>query len=66
MSEEDILKVESLGPIKSGDKENEDLIENGVLGLQAIREQLMEVLLDADQLKWSSVTWPSSLAETFR
>lgn len=29
-------------------------------------EKPVKVLSDVDKLKWSSVTWPSSLAETFK
>lgn len=58
-SNEEMLEVESLEPLDLGDEEDEDLDENVVLGLQAIRELPMKVLLDADKVKWSSVTWPS-------
>lgn len=66
-SEEDLIKVESCGHRKSGEEEEEEnLIEDVVLGLQAIREKPVKVLLDAERLKWLSVTWPSTLAKTFK
>lgn len=43
-SEKDKLEVESLEPLESTDEEDEDLIENGVLGIQALREQPMKFL----------------------
>lgn len=65
-SDDEILEVKSLEPLKLIDEEDEDLVENVILGLQAIREQPMKVLSDVEKLKWYSVTWPSSLAEMFR
>lgn len=42
-----ILEVESLEPLNlCDDEEEEDLAENIVLGLQALREQHVKVLLD--------------------
>lgn len=64
--DDEIFEVETLEPIELEDKEEEVLVENVVLGLQAIREQLVNVFSDVEKLKWSFVTWPSSLAEMFR
>lgn len=50
-TDEQILDVETLKPHESCDEEDEKLTENAILGLQAIREQPVKVLLDADKLK---------------
>lgn len=58
--------VEILEPIEKDDEEEEDLIENAVLGLQAIMEQSVKPIYEVEKNKCSSVSWPSSLHEAFK
>lgn len=64
--DEEIFEVETFETLELEDDEDEDLAENGFLGLPFIREQLVTILSNTEKLKWSSVTWSSSLAEMFR
>lgn len=66
LSNEEIFEVETLEPLELEDEEEEYLAENVISGLQAIMQQHVRIVSDAEKLKWFSVTWPSSLADTFR
>lgn len=46
--------------------DDEDLVEDMIIGLQAIKEPPTKVILEAEKTKWYSVSWPSSLYETFQ
>lgn len=59
--DEEIMEVETLEV-----DDDEDLVEDVILGLQAIREPPTKVLSEEESMKWSPVSWPSSLYETFQ
>lgn len=52
-TDDEFLEVE---PLEKDDEEDEDLVENVILGLQAIRVQLVKVLSESKKIKWSSVS----------
>lgn len=58
--------VENLELLELVDDEDEDKAEIVVLGLQEIREQPMKILSEEEKMKWSSVSWPSSLADAYK
>lgn len=60
-TDEEILEVET--PKVDDD---EDLVEDVILGLQAIRERPTKVLSKVAKMKWSIVSCPSSFYETFQ
>lgn len=59
--DEEIMEVETLEV-----DDDEDLVEDVILGLQAIREPPTKVLSKVAKMKWSIVSCPSSFYETFQ
>lgn len=52
---EEVVETEGM-ETKEVEYDNEDLVENVILGLQAIRVQLVKVLSESKKIKWSSVS----------
>lgn len=44
----------------------DDLVDDVVFGLPAIREPPTKVLSKAEKMKWTSVSWLSSFSEMFK
>lgn len=59
-TDEEILEKETIKYLEVDDDEK-DLVEDVLLGLQAIKEPPTKVHSEAEKMKWSSVFWSSSL-----
>ena len=64
--DEEIISVEAFE--EEDDFDENDPVNNAIIGLQAIREQyiISKILSEEDTTKWSLVSWPSSLSEAFK
>lgn len=52
-SDKEILKIETS---EVNDDDEDDFMNDVLLGLQAIREQRTKVILEANKMKWSSLS----------